>query len=114
MPVVCCSVWSVAHSALQPNLTASGADDGIVRLWHDRALRGGSTALVPAGGAAVCGVEFCDEDSNLLAVACADSCSYVYDLRNRCGYSGFDGLPLIDQCCSGHIVCVDLSSRPQA
>ncbi len=67
-------------------MTASGADDGVVRLWHDRALRGGhSTALVPAGGAAVCGVEFCGQDANLLAVACADTCSYVYDLRNRCG-----------------------------
>ena len=77
-------MWSVAHSPLQPNLTASGADSGVVRLWHDRTLRGGSTTLVPAGGAAVCGVEFCSEDANLLAVACADTCSYVYDLRNRC------------------------------
>ena len=80
----CCRVWSVAHSPLQPNWTASGADRGVVRLWHDRTLRGGSTTLVPAGGAAVCGVEFCSEDANLLAVACADTCSYIYDLRNRC------------------------------
>ena len=69
---------------MQPNLTASGADNGVVRLWHDRALRGRSTALVPAGGAAVCGVDFCGEDANLLVAACADSCAYVFDLRNRC------------------------------
>ena len=85
MSAMCFRVWSVAHSALQPNMTASGADDGVVRLWHDRALRGGhSTALLPAGGAAVCGVEFCGQDANLLAVACANTCSYVFDLRNRC------------------------------
>ena len=84
-----CRVWSVAHSALEPNWTASGADNGVVRLWHDRALRGGSTALIPARGAAVCGVEFCGEDANLLAVACADSCAYVFDLRNRCACAVF-------------------------
>ena len=75
-------VWSVAHSVLQPNLTASAADDGVVRLWSQRNLCGPSTALVPARGAAVCGVEFCAQDSNLLAVAGCDSSAYVYDLRN--------------------------------
>ena len=72
---------------LRPNLTASGADNGVVRLWHDRTLRGGSTVLHPAGGAAVCGVDFCREDENLLAVACANSCAYVFDLRNRCKHA---------------------------
>lgn len=39
--------------------------------------------MVPSAGVAACGVEFCSDDANLLAVASADCSAYIYDLRNR-------------------------------
>lgn len=62
-------------------MTASAGDDGVVRLWHERNLSGGSSALTPSPGVAACGVDFCMQDANLLAVASADCNAYVYDLR---------------------------------
>lgn len=121
-------VWSVAHSKLRPNLTASAGDDGVVRLWHERNLSGGSSAMMPAPGIAACGVDFCMQDSNLLAVASADCNAYIYDLRYRAepvykleahgralSYVRFSGAAqLVTASVDGTVKCWDLSRQPAA
>lgn len=78
-------VLSVAHSRVHPGLFATAAEDGVCRLWGGPTAcgrRGPLATLRPATGTAVCGVDFCGSDGNLLALASANGRAYVYDLRN--------------------------------
>jgi WD40 repeat protein len=71
----------VTHSLLRPHLAASASDDGRAVLWAGAGLAGEVGAARPAGGASVTAVHLSPHDENLLAVGCADSAAYVYDLR---------------------------------
>lgn len=74
-------VWSIDYSRSTPGLSASGADDGTVRLWaasSDHSVG----AIRTESGRPVCSVEFSPESERLIAVASADSCVYLHDLRS--------------------------------
>ncbi|EIE23238.1 WD40 repeat-like protein, partial [Coccomyxa subellipsoidea C-169] len=75
-------VWSVAHSTLRPHLCASASDDGSARIWAGRGLAEASGVITLPRRAAICGVSFCADDEHALALAGADCCAYVFDLRN--------------------------------
>jgi hypothetical protein len=71
----------VAHSQLRPHLACSTSDDGTARLLAGRGLAQGAGLLrLPAGGP-ICGAAFCPEDEHALALAGADACGYLFDLR---------------------------------
>ncbi len=74
-------VWSVSHSHLRPHLAASGSEDGTVALWAGQGLQQIAARLRPSGKAAITGVQLSPFDENAVAVACADTCAYLYDLR---------------------------------
>lgn len=76
-----CRVWSVAQSSLRPHLCASASDDGTARLWAGRGLAEAAGTIVLPRGGAICGVSFCSDDEHALALAGADCCAYIYDLR---------------------------------
>ena len=71
----------MAHSSLLPYTVASAASDGTAKVWSGPQLAQLAHTLCPAQQAAVCGASFSSVDPHLLALACADSCGYVYDLR---------------------------------
>ena len=72
----------MAHSRQRRHLCASTSEDGTARLWAGPGLASVAATLAPAPGWALCGVDFCGDDANLLALACANQRAYVYDLRN--------------------------------
>jgi E3 ubiquitin-protein ligase RFWD2 len=85
-------VWSVSHSQSKPHLVASASEDGSVIFWAGNFLAEVVGKLTPnpnlakSGGncnhcTAVTAVQFSPFDEYGLAVACADSRAYVYDLR---------------------------------
>ena len=74
-------VWSVAHSLLRPHLACSTGDDGTARLHAGRGLATPAGCLALPRRGPVCGGAFCPEDEHLLALAGADRCAYVFDLR---------------------------------
>ena len=82
-------VWSVSHSHCRPHLAASGSEDGSAAVWGGQGLRhiiarvcpSGSSGNSTGGGAAVTGVCLSPFTDTALAVACADSRAYLYDLR---------------------------------
>lgn len=76
-----CRVWSVAHSSLRPHLCASASDDGTARIWAGRGLAEAAGAISLPRRGAICGASFCSEDENALALAGADCCAYLFDLR---------------------------------
>lgn len=87
-------VWSVSHSQSRPHLVASASEDGSVIFWAGKFLGEVVGKLTPnpnpkpnpgksggPGACAVTAVQFSPFDEYGLAVACADSRAYVYDLR---------------------------------
>lgn len=52
-----------------------------MRLWAGRGLADAAGVITQPNGSAVCGVSFCSEDDNAIALASADCHAYVYDLR---------------------------------
>jgi E3 ubiquitin-protein ligase RFWD2 len=88
-------VWSVSHSQSKPHLVASASEDGSVIFWAGKFLGEVVGQLTPnpnpkpnpaksgfgPGACAVTAVQFSPFDEYGLAVACADSRAYVYDLR---------------------------------
>ncbi|KAG2496549.1 hypothetical protein HYH03_005372 [Edaphochlamys debaryana] len=78
-------IWSVAHSSAVPHLAASAADDRVARLWQGRGLETCVAELQPNPRASVCSVDLSPGEGNLLALACSDRVSYVYDMRRLGG-----------------------------
>ncbi|KAG2432743.1 hypothetical protein HYH02_012877 [Chlamydomonas schloesseri] len=78
-------IWSVAHSHRSPHLAASAADDRTARLWAGRGLAACVATLQPNPRASVCCVDFSPEHDHLLALACSDRVSYLYDMRRLAG-----------------------------
>ncbi len=74
-------MWSVAHSSLRPYLCASASDDGTARIWAGRGLAEAAGEISLPRRGAICGASFCSEDENALALAGADCCAYLFDLR---------------------------------
>eukprot|EP00897_Mesotaenium_endlicherianum_P005254 jgi/Mesen1/4757/ME000242S03932 len=80
-------VWSLDYSRASPHLCASASDDGTVRLWS--APQEDSAGVIRvASRRPVCCAEFAPGSDRLLALACADSHVYMYDLRSM-------GAPLV-------------------
>ncbi|KAJ0534061.1 putative transcription factor WD40-like family [Helianthus annuus] len=74
-------VWSMDYSNhLGSVVGASGSDDGTMQMWDPRHESGKCVAAVQFGGP-VCCVEFSSFNGTLLAVGCADTRAYVYDVR---------------------------------
>ena len=71
----------MAHSSLLPHTVASAAGDGTVKVWAGPQLGQLAHTLRPARQAAGCGVCFSSVEPHQLALASADCCAYVYDLR---------------------------------
>ena len=74
-------VWSVSYA--QSECMASASEDGTVAFW-DRHRAGRSTvARITAPGvhAPVTGVEMSQWNSHLVGMSSANSCAYVYDMR---------------------------------
>lgn len=77
------SILALAHARTSPSLTASASEDGTVKLWHGASGVAESVAtLVLRPHAAACGIDFHPTDAHTLAVAAADACVYLYDLRH--------------------------------
>jgi E3 ubiquitin-protein ligase RFWD2 len=74
-------VWSVCHSKLRPHLAATASDDCTAKIWAGRGLAAAVATIRLPGTPAVCGVDFCGWDENLLSLAAADHCVHLYDLR---------------------------------
>ncbi|KAG2424615.1 hypothetical protein HXX76_014340 [Chlamydomonas incerta] len=78
-------IWSVAHSSRSPHLAASAADDRTARLWAGRGLATCVATLQPNPRASVCCVDFSPAHDHMLALACSDRVSYLYDMRRLAG-----------------------------
>ncbi|KAL3653499.1 WD repeat-containing protein rup2 [Castilleja foliolosa] len=78
-------VWSMDYSHWDPNLGASGSDDGTMQMWDPRCDDGGKCLgyVQPnrVGRSPVCCVEFNPFGGPLVAVGCADRRIYGYDPR---------------------------------
>lgn len=76
-------ILALAHARASPGLTASASEDGTVKLWHGVSGTAESVAtLVLRPHAAACGIDFHPTNAHTLAVAAADACVYLYDLRH--------------------------------
>lgn len=75
-------MWSITHSTTTPHLVASAGSDGTCKIWSGPGLAQRAHCLEPGHGAAICSASFCSADANLIALAGADSCAYIYDLRS--------------------------------
>eukprot|EP00891_Asterochloris_glomerata_P004417 jgi/Astpho2/4417/fgenesh1_pm.00067_%23_4_t len=71
-------VWSVDYSQTDPTRFLSGSDDGTVRLWN---MSDESAVACIDSKANVCSVQFCPNNSNLMAFGSANYRVYLYDLR---------------------------------
>eukprot|EP00775_Hariotina_reticulata_P011180 gene11180-11330_t len=74
-------IWSVCHSKLRPHVAATASDDCTAKLWAGRGLAAAVATIRLPGTPAVCGVDFCDWNENLLGLAAADHRVHLYDLR---------------------------------
>ncbi|KAI5652730.1 hypothetical protein M9H77_29917 [Catharanthus roseus] len=77
-------VWSMDYSCLDPVIGASGSDDGTMQIWDPRCDGGKCLAKVQpsVSRSPVCCVEFNPFSGAIVAVGCADSKVYGYDVRN--------------------------------
>ncbi|MCO5549313.1 hypothetical protein L7F22_013455 [Adiantum nelumboides] len=73
-------IWSVDYSSWFPTLCASASGDCTVRLWTCNCERSVGTIRSP-GNNSLCCAEFSSDGPHRIAVACADSNVYIYDLR---------------------------------
>lgn len=74
-------IWSIDYSVHEPRLCASASDDGTVRLWTPSSDRPSAT-FAPPTGAAVCSASFSPSSPYSVALACADSNLYLFDIRH--------------------------------
>lgn len=71
-------VWSVDFSRLDPMQFASASDDATVKLWNINHEDPVACLRVPANA---CSVQYSPQSAMLLAVACANHNSYIFDVR---------------------------------
>lgn len=76
-------VWSMDYSPCDPVVGASGSDDGTMQVWDPRCDGGKCLAVAQPSEAKspVCCVEFNPFCGEQIALGCADSRVYCYDLR---------------------------------
>lgn len=73
-------IWSVDYSSWFPALCASASGDGTVRLWTLNCERSVGVIRSPKRHS-ICCAEFSSVGLHQIALACADSNIYVYDVR---------------------------------
>ncbi|CAI9092200.1 OLC1v1027386C1 [Oldenlandia corymbosa var. corymbosa] len=80
-------VWSMDYSPGNSVVGASGSDDGTMQMWDPRCDGGECLAAVQPSAAKspVCCVEFNPYRGEMVAVGCADSRIYGYDVRRMAG-----------------------------
>ncbi len=71
-------VWSIDFSQLDPMQFASASDDSTVRIWN---LQQSSSVACLKTPSNACSVHYSPSRATMLAVACANHCSYVFDTR---------------------------------
>lgn len=71
-------VWSIDFSQLDPMQFASASDDATVRIWN---LQQPSSVACMKTPSNACSVHYSPQRATMLAVACANHCSYVFDTR---------------------------------
>ena len=71
-------VWSVDFSQLDPMQFASASDDATVRIWN---LQQSSSVACLKTPSNACSVHYSPKRATMLAVACANHCSYIFDTR---------------------------------
>lgn len=73
-------IWSVDYSTWYPLLCASASGEGTVRIWTHNSEKSVGVIRSPNGNS-ICCAEFSSREPHSVAVACADSQVYLYDLR---------------------------------
>lgn len=71
-------VWSIDFSQLDPMQFASASDDATVRIWNLQQPSSVACLKTPSNA---CSVHYSPKRATMLAVACANHCSYVFDTR---------------------------------
>ncbi|KAJ7243142.1 hypothetical protein O6H91_Y037200 [Diphasiastrum complanatum] len=74
-------VYSLDYSLCSPSLAASASGDGTVKMWSHNSDKSVGVINSPDGKSFCC-AEFNKQSNNLMAIACADSNVYLFDLRN--------------------------------
>lgn len=77
-------VWSVSHSKLQVGTMASASEDGNVVLWdcnRNVVMKISPHSDIGGSMSPITGVQMSPWDANLVSIASASSCGYIYDIR---------------------------------